>query len=306
VTEDTLAETLVGFIVGAPRSGTSILKKVLRSRPGINACGVEAGYIFDTVDRFGLDRRHAAAELLAFVESRPFSLGPAGTAAYRAAWGDADVDGAVFLRRYVAASSKPAFASPTILQYPGPGAWRFRELRRIFPRIRFIAICRDPRANVASQLAMFGDRSVIRSIRLWKQCYRGRAECLRECGPDALAVTYERLVTDQDAELRRICGFLGLSPEEEFPAFEVRSPETHAGGAKELKTFTRLETRMMDKWRSSLSPEAVAVIERACRAEMAAEGYAPAAGRVNPLSAACFLAGDAVHHLRLKLRRLRA
>lgn len=63
---------------------------------------------------------------------------------------------------------------------------------------------------------------------------------------------------------------------------------------------------MMDKWQMNRAPEAVSVIERACRAKMAAEGYEPVAGRVNSLFAAWSLAGDAVHHLQLKPWRFRS
>ena len=77
-----MREMRLVFIVGCPRSGTSVIKKVLRTHPGFYACGIEAGWLLDIKDATG----HQASphDVLALLEKHHFGFGHQFTDEFRA------------------------------------------------------------------------------------------------------------------------------------------------------------------------------------------------------------------------------
>lgn len=280
------------FIVGCPRSGTSVTKKIIRRHPDLASCGVEHHYILELADHFGRSTFSFSEGLEVFARSQG-SFGSEFIT--RASAGSATrppVDVSGFCAEIWTLATGEDRARPVVLQYAGAGLLRARELLDLFPRARFIVLTRDPRANVSSQLISFaGGRTTSRSVSLWKEC-RAAADDLFAHNPDvALDLRYEGLVTDSEAGLRRIVSFLELPWTDALLDFEIPMAVMRTDGVDERRSFTALEPAMLDKWREVLSPSQVALIERRCRSEMEALGYAPE-GRDLGLADGPFLTAD--------------
>jgi hypothetical protein len=148
-----------------------------------------------------------------------------------------------------------------------------------FPEARFINLIRDPRAVVDSFMKApfyrnFG-KNPMHAIHSWRmaidqhQIASSRADSRRYT-----SVRYEDLVERPREELTRICQFLDLPFEESMLEFHHRehsgflSGESHKQG-----TFKPVYTDSTVKWRKSLLPAQVGIIEGILGSRMEALGY---------------------------------
>lgn len=150
----------------------------------------------------------------------------------------------------------------------------------MFPDARFIHVVRDPRAGVCSMLeaTFFPDDVVFNALDRHKHMTVGRA-ILEKHVPSTqrMTVRYEDLVTAPDATIRAICSFL----EEAFEPSMLRYYEDSKRYMKQeaASTFNAaavkpISTAMIDKWRHKLTTDEVAIIEKICAGEMDEFGYA--------------------------------
>jgi hypothetical protein len=126
-------------------------------------------------------------------------------------------------------------------------------------RAGYVLLVRDPRGALRSALRQKGDLArLLRSSRKWMRRYerfaqRHAAVCLK--------MFYEDLAASPQAELRRLCGFLGL---EYTPAMLQAHRQTvhlvRASCSPYLKGADRLTVD--ERWRSELTPEQVQTIGR--------------------------------------------
>lgn len=293
------------FVVGCPRSGTSVTKKILRRHSGLTACGVEHHYILALYDTFG-EWLPSRADGLEFFGASPgsfLSAMPAGDIAHlRSTTGPIRLTD--FLGELWSIAADSPHDRPILLQYAGDGLLRARELAKLFPSARFLVLQRDPRANVASQVNSFRGRSCSRSISLWKECFRATELAQRELAQRTLVVPYEAFVQETELWLRRIVAFLGLQWEAAVADFEVPMAVFDIRGEVEHRTFSELDPEMLDKWRAVLKPSQVALVEWRCRAELTRLSLQPE-GRSLSMRDVPFLAADASLWGRAKLASLR-
>ena len=195
-------------------------------------------------------------------------------------------------------------------------------LIELFPEARCIFVLRDPRAVVASMLAV-GERAAARGIRAQpftrslRAAMRYVSHCLEAAFAAAaahpggiLTVRYEALVTDPEAETRRICGFLGL----DWDAAMLRPGAGEHLGMKAATagnlwydgdTFRRdPDPAGMHKWRDRLTAfQRARVAARFARCDaLARHGYALAPA--SPAEAALEWAGRAFDAAKDRLGRL--
>jgi len=101
-----------------------------------------------------------------------------------------------------------------------------RVIERRVPRARFIHLLRNGvdvvaslrRASTKHADAWGGARSLRECVRRWNRDVAISLACRRR--PEHLLVRYERLVADPEQELRRLCSFLGITFEESMLAHE--------------------------------------------------------------------------------------
>jgi hypothetical protein len=199
-------------IVGAPRSGTTLLRFMLDAHP-LLAIPPETGFLMQarfiegqgdvardvlfnvitgfppagpTWDDFGLTKEELRFEL-ELVE--PFDV-PHGIRA--------------FYRLYAAHQSKPRYGDKTPLYCEHIGA-----IRQMLPEARFIHIIRDGRdAALSLRPLWFAPGKDVTSLaEQWRRMVRtARAEA----GEDYLEIRYEKLLTETEDVLREVCAFINL------------------------------------------------------------------------------------------------
>jgi hypothetical protein len=202
------------FVVGAGRSGTTLLRLMLNEHPDISIPSEShfIGPLFRTFGPHATLAGDALQRALAVVLDCPewqrdFGHTPAEL---RAAVGDDPLTLAEFFDRVFRLEVGPEPAhwgdkTPANMRWVGP-------LLECFPNAHAVAIVRDPRDVYLSLLSLkwFGDDpwAIGRYI-----AHNGAMlqEWISACASDRLhVVRYEDLVSDPEATLRRLCGGLGL------------------------------------------------------------------------------------------------
>jgi hypothetical protein len=279
------------FIVGAPRSGTTLLRNMLNRHPGIAIYRDSDFYhcVFRRRRSFGSlgelrNRRRLVMELLSTrtIRRAQMNLQALETELLR----DGDSYEKLFLsllRFYAQAQGKKRCGDK------GHYAAFSETLCEWYPGASIIHLVRDPRDVVASLLPLpWADPNVLGNAHLWLRCnltaHRSRHR------PRYLLVRYEQLVTQPEQELRRICGFVGesYSPAMLVPNHDLSADRTWLQRAEEPVTTERL-----GKWREQLTADQVLLIEWLVKPHMQTFGYEPAGGLPTNLTIAKGLASAA-------------
>lgn len=181
-----------------------------------------------------------------------------------------DLDGRALMDDLVMQLRKGHTNGPTVLTFHSDIA----VLDRLFPNARYLHIYRDPR-DVANSCTRFGwSGNVYYGSDFWLASEASWAAFRPNLDPARYAeVRYEDLVTDAEAELRRLCDFLGLPFSDTMLKYATNS------------TYEKPDPNLVNQWKRKLTPTQIALVERRCGSLMAALGYERAAPDVQPLSA---------------------
>ncbi|MEO8300959.1 MAG: sulfotransferase [Rhizomicrobium sp.] len=204
------------FLVGFPRSGTTLLEQVLAAHPDV-ATMQERTCLMDSAAEFfgsdaGLDRLAALSD----ADLRP--------------WREA------YWKRV--AETEPAISKPVFVDKMPLNAVFLPLIAKLFPRAKILLALRDPRDVVLScfrrRFAMNAgmyefttlDASAAYYVAVMSlvQVYREKLML------DILETRHENLIADFDGEITRLCGFLGLALRHEMRGFAVRA------GARNIDT----------------------------------------------------------------------
>lgn len=215
-------------IVGAPRSGTTLLRLMLDSHPDL-AIPPETGFLgmgpslagdgdalrrsfFDVVTAcppeapawsdFGIPKDQFWSALLAV---EPFSVADG----FRA-----------FYRTYAARFGKPRWGDKTPLH-----CLQIAEIAGVLPEACFIHLVRDGRDVALSLREMwFAPSDRIEDLAaFWVRCVTTAREQGRASGR-FVEIRFEDLVRDARSTLRSLCEWLRLSPADEMLDYHVRAP----------------------------------------------------------------------------------
>jgi hypothetical protein len=281
------------FIVGAPRSGTTLLRNLLNRHPAIAICREThfSNFIYRRRRSFGnlaeaRNRKRLAKEYLSIQRLQRMNMD------LEALQSTLILEGvsypaffASLLRFYARSQGKRrcgektpqhALFVPTLLQW--------------YPGACILHLVRDPRDVVASLLHMpWAPKSVIGNARLWS--HFNRSVLRSQAYPRYRMIRYEQLAANPEQELSQICEFLG---EEYSPA--MLTPDRSL--SPERPWFRRAEgpvtPQRIEKWREELTNEDVALVEWLVGSQMQELGYELAAGaptllaRVRGLASAVF------------------
>lgn len=271
------------FIVGGPRSGTTLLRNMLNRHPAIAICRETEFFhwVYKRRWRFGSlgdlgNRRRVVKQYLATQRMQRMRL-------------DFEALGETLLQE--ATSYEAMFLSLLRFFARAHGKRRCGEktphnaliaemLLQWYPGAVVIHLLRDPRDAVASMLRMpWAAKNVVSNTRAWLRFNQGAWHSRHS--PNYLPVRYEELVTEPEAQLRRICAFAGeeYSPEMLVPNWDP---------AADLFWFRRAEepvtTERLGRWREELTPNQVALVEWVIGRHMQSFGYEASGGRPTNLS----------------------
>ncbi|GAA4609288.1 sulfotransferase [Actinoallomurus liliacearum] len=276
------------FVVGCPRSGTTMLQLMLHAHPRI-AIPPENRFVmaaYDERHRFGdlndpENRRALARWIVERKQTRFADLGLDGRAVIEEIVAGPPTLGSalgIVLRAYAARFGKPRWGDKR------PGYFqRIPALRRMFPDAQIVHLVRDARDCVASLKEMAWYKlDVQHALATWMESIDAGERAARTLGPGAYhRMYYERLIADPQAELAALCAFLGedfdpaMCEPEKVAAVAVPGRKTwHA------RTHGAVSTARSGTWRERLTPAELALCETVAADRLRAHGYEPdGAGR---------------------------
>jgi hypothetical protein len=254
----TVSQTRTIFVLGAPRSGTSLLQSVLAAHDRLFSIPGETG-LFSRQNIF--TRRHLG---LSWAENRALF--------------DESRDLVDFFDRAVRLLESKNEGSTFVEKTP-QHVLRLGFLLRRFPRASFLHVARDGRdclVSARSHPHIPQARSVATFARYWRRCVASPLRFPHE--PRLLSIRYENFVSAPAAELERVMAFLGLEVEP-----EQLDPSRYGGHRRADREEFRLlrapiSDRRVDRWRTELSPTDVRTFERVAGRLLDAYGYARSEG----------------------------
>ena len=273
------------FIVGAPRSGTTLLRNMLNRHPAI-AIYRESDfyhYVYRRRRSFGNlgDLRNRQRLVKEYLSTRGVRRMQMELQALEATLLEEGVSYEAFflslLRCYAQAQGKKRCGEKTPRH-----ALITEELCQWYPDASIIHLVRDPRDVVASFLRLpWSDHNVLGNAHLWLRF--NHAARSSQHRPRYLLVHYEQLVTQPEQELRRICSSIG----EDYSAIMLVPNHDPTADRPWLRRAEEpVNTGRLGKWREQLTADQVALIEWLVRPHMEAFGYEPAGKSPSNLSIA--------------------
>jgi len=193
------------FIIGSPRSGTTMLQILLASHPQV-ASTVEQTlfqhYIQPWLDTWGTEERN--------IKERGWELG------LPILWKEEEF--VAFLREFLVRAYEKILAlkpgaTHLLDKHPGYSA-HVRTIKRFLPQARFIHIIRDGRDVAASTVAAhakmgFGPANVAGAALKWKR-FLGAARDASQFGADYLELRYEHFLENKTDVYARVLDFCAL------------------------------------------------------------------------------------------------
>lgn len=273
------------FVVGANRSGTTLVRLMLNAHPRI-AIPEELNYFkMSPLSRSWDEPTWDARDYAQFVDrilERSLPLLPGlnaetvrprllntETPTYRTPY-------AGLLDAWAAAEGKARWGEKT------PGNLFYVDwLIEMFPDAQFIYVQRDPRAGVASmqRVSFFPDDVIFNALNRRKSWTVGHC-LLHRVVPAAQRTTirYEDLVRTPQQVAHTLCAFLGEAYSPDMLRFHTDAE--HYMKAEASASFNAAATRPISDdrigcWKTTLSPVEVAWIESICAEEMTHFGYTP-------------------------------
>lgn len=241
------------FVVGAPRSGTSLVQSVLAAHSELFSIPGETG-LFSLQNIFG--RRHFG---LSWAENRSLFAESRDLVDF--------FDRAVGLLE----SRSPG---ATFVEKTPQHVLRLPFLTRRFPNARFVNVVRDGRDCFASAKGHPGipqSSSARRFARYWRRCVDSALEMSGH--PRILTLRYEDFARSAPEELDRVMRFLGFEPEP--GQLDPAAFGSHKRGRR--NEFHLLRSAVSDarvgRFRAELSPAERRAFERVAARQLAAHGY---------------------------------
>ncbi|HYP54254.1 MAG TPA: sulfotransferase [Pyrinomonadaceae bacterium] len=213
------------FVVGAPRSGTTLLRLMLDAHPELSI-PPEMGFMPAVLALRvrGRELRRAFFEAVTGMPSWADANIP--RAAFEQALGEVEpftVGGGVrtFYRLYAARFGKPRWGDKTPAY-----CLHMDKIEEVLPEARFVHIIRDGRDVALSLRGLWfspGD-SIEERAGLWRSWIL-TARRLGKRRRHYTEVRYEDLIADAPAVLRKICDFVGLTYDRRMESYYESSPE---------------------------------------------------------------------------------
>lgn len=245
MTDKYLGENLI-FVVSQPRSGSTLLQRVLSGHPSIQTSAetwlmLHPAY---SLKAQGIETEYNAAWAAKGVEDflQHYTSG-------RSVYLDAIREWAnVLYGSALASSGKSLFLDKTPRYF-----FILDELVEIFPKARFVFLLRNPLAVLASEMKTYvkGNWDV---IGLFKpdlvDAPRWILDGIRKMGASAIVVRYEDFVSDADEQTKKLCEKLGIAFHPEMVEYSrAPAPKGVMNDPIGVHQHTRPSTESVDKWK---------------------------------------------------------
>ena len=138
----------------------------------------------------------------------------------------------------------------------------FDRLLRIWPEARFIHLVRDPRDVARSCIGMGWAGNVWTGVERWMEAERLWEDLCRTVPRERrIETTYEALIRDTQPTLDRLCRFIGADYDPAMMDYVNKS------------TYSRPDPRLTEQWRRKLSAREVRLVESRVAGMLTPRGY---------------------------------
>jgi sulfotransferase family protein len=260
------------FIVGSPRSGTTLLRVTLNRHPQLAVLGETAYFrrVYDRRKAFGdpADLQVRDRIVTAYLAIEPVRRLGMNAEVLRerlmregVSWRELF---ASMLRTYAESQGKPHAGEKTPRH-----ALHVHTLCEWFPDCTIVHLVRDPRAAVCSMIRMpWACRSVLMGARTWRLFNAAALAVSGRC--NYVLIKYEDLVTHPEEQVRRLCNHIGLEYTD-----AVLSPDPAEMDPRRPvhRAYEKVTSARMELWGAQLQPWQVSTIEAAAGHLMGEFGY---------------------------------
>lgn len=149
--------------------------------------------------------------------------------------------------------------------------WFLNEIKSDFPNAKFIFVCRDPRDNYVSYKRKWGDKmNAIRFSKSWNDAIRIFEEAQNKM--DIHFLKYEDLLNDPKGVVMQLVSFLGINWNDTLLQ-PTRSGILWKGNSMFKSETTSIHTESIGRFRNNISGEDLSIIEFLCVKEMKRYNY---------------------------------
>ena len=299
------------FIVGAPRTGTTLTRDILNRHPSVYLCnevhfcervldvvGSEAG---STPEGFArASRLLVDAYSWSFRKTHPqWGAETVGRRAQEHGGGlESLLEVALVEEARRHGAVRAGDSSPQDVLY-------LETLAMWYPGARFIALVRDPRAYLASyknyhrkNISTHRERyDPLANGMLWRS-YMNRVLAARDHidSDRFMILCYEELVRDPSTRVQELCHFLGLDFHSDL--LNIDRQNSSYFSVDQDRSIRGITAASMDRWRSALSDTEIWLIEKIAAGPMREFGYEPESKGLHPRA----LLDLAAHAMRAPMR----
>jgi hypothetical protein len=235
------------FIISLPRAGSTLLQRLLAAHPRIKTVGepwAALPFVYALRDE-GLRAEYGHHSLTRGLGEFVDSVGG------RAAWLRESGEMLARLQRSLASTETEWFLDKTPRYY-----LILEELTQMFPQAKFIVLHRNPLAVVASILNTW-HHGRFNADTNELDIYEGPrriAAFLKTPRPSVLEISYEALVADPSAHVRRITNFLNVPPLETISlASGDALKESKLGDKTGIHRYSEVSAASVDSWKSAFA-----------------------------------------------------
>lgn len=274
------------FVVGSPRTGTTLTQEILSLHPDVKLYN-EIHYNERVVDVLG-DAEPLSEEVLdraiaILLDRGQWAFGPDDEAVRERVLGRirsaGPVTHAAVLEAFLALEAEAHGArvwgdsSPQDILY-------MDVLKKWYPTAKFVGVVRDPRAFLASYKNYIRKGSVeyrnrfnaVTNSLLWRSYMNSLLRTMNSpLGQDVMMLRYEELVADPEGQVRRMCEFLELEYDPRM--LEIQRANSSYVRQDQERTRKGISMQSVERWRTELTTPELWILEKVCAETMRRLGY---------------------------------
>ena len=286
------------FVAGQAKSGTTLLTALLDNHPELLVLPEETAYFPTVLTKYGSRGRRAQFDYLT-TESRSNVLfaGPSrrGKRDYsdfprarlldtfeRAAFDSAQIDRDLLVlmaESYATTLGLPLDRIKRWVEKTPANRDHVAAILSRFPQAKILVTIRDPRAILATQIALEKTRktgcfSVYYVIAHWRVAAKLAKRVLNgEVG--GLVVPYEQLAREPSVSMKNVCDYLEIAFDSETVLTPTKAGRSWSGNSAAQTDFSQISTEPINRWARELSEDEIGWVEWHCRDLMSEFGYEP-------------------------------
>ena len=269
------------FIVGAPRSGTTLLAAMFGAHPDY-AAGPETQF-FSKLNAEILAAATDPANWPRVAKKTLAQLSLADQSVLELFGTDAERTEAWLAKREPSVAAMLEALTVPFADARGKQGWvektpnhicNLAHIRELWPQARIIRIVRDPRDSVVStcKLPTFSN-SPLANAYVWRE-WQETGDAIMSADPLAATIRYEDLIASPEAELSALCAKLGIAFDPAMLRFQQAASDVSSEGERwKAQVSDKLDPSRVYAWKDTLDEDMAVGISLICHEWLERFGY---------------------------------